>query len=267
MKYIITLLFLFCLTATIKASELSFYTQQDTISDLSLLRTKAVYKAPNGKTYRVSFEPDEQNRVSNINTSRRIARNSTRRATATNTNCNNANRFDGSYRKPAKTSIAAHNAAGTSLRKLITRVLALDNESISVNSTSPRIEIEDSVVTLISVYLYAIARETDEDYHIIIGTSKNPATAKYFNIECSGLPATNDPAYTKLKTVREKVVALLGNTERCSEGYVKFLDRPKVKIIGSLFYDKQHEHNIPGPASSKPKTAWELHPITEFKML
>ena len=268
MKYIITLLLLLCLTITVKASELSFYTPRDTITDLSLLRTRAVYKAPNGKTYRVSFEADEQRMVRKMRTVRRRNIHGVLRAsTVTNDNCDSDNRFDGSYRKTAKTSIATHNAAGTSLTKLINRVLALDNESISVSSTSPRITIEDSVVTLISVYLYAIARETDEDYHIIIGTSANPATAKFFNIESSGLPATGSPAFAKIKMAREKVIALLGGMERCSGGYVKFNDHPKVKIIGSLFYDKEHAHNIPGPAGSKPKTAWELHPVTEFKML
>ncbi len=265
MKYFLKMPVIFLLLANSKVSALTAFSFRDTISDLSLLKTKAVYNAPNGKTYRVSFEADEQNSGPNTNISRGIARRTASRTT--NTNCSSTNRFDGSYRKAAKTSIASHNAAGTNLRKLITRLLALDNESITVSSTSPRIEIEDSVVTLISVYLYAIAREADEDYHIIIGTSKNPLTAKFFNIECTGLPATSNPAYNKLKAVREKVVALLGNTERCSEGYVKFNDHPRVKIIGSLFYDKEHESNIPGPAGNKPATAWELHPITEFKML
>lgn len=257
-----------CLTATVKATTPLIIPPQDTIINLALLKNRAVYKAPNGKTYNVSFETDPQNKVSKKkNVTRRNERGIVRTLSVTNVACDNDNRFDGVYRKTAKTSIATHNAASTSLTKLINRLLALDNESIVVTSTSPRIVIEDSVVTFISVYLYAIARESDEDYHMIIGTSANPATAKFFNIECSGLPATNNSSYNKIKTARQKVVALLGGTERCTGGYIKFNDHPKVKIIGSLFYDKEHEHNIPGPASSKPKTAWELHPIAEFKML
>ena len=231
---------------------------QDTITDLSLLQTTAVYKAPSGKTYKVSFEADAEE----DNNTRGITR-----GAAANTACDHGNIFDGSYRKAAKLSIAANQASGTNLAKLIKRVLALDNGSITVTKTSPRIEIEDSAVTLISVYLYAIARESDEDYHIIIGTSANPSTASFFNIECSGLPPTNNPGFNKLKTARQKVVAFLGGIERCTNGYIKFTDHPKVKIIGSLFYDKEHESNIPGPSTSKPKTAWELHPITEFKIL
>jgi len=261
MKLIITLAVLFCITTTVYAN----HPFQDTITNLSLLTTKAVYKAPNGKSYNVSFESDPQTMVAanevGVNGASEAA------AAATNVACDPDNRFDGVYRKKAKTSIAAHNASGTNLAKLITRLTAMDNESIAVTTSSPRIAIEDSVVTLISVFLYAIARESDEDYHIIIGTSSNPATAKFFNIECSGLPASSNPAFNKIKAARLKVVALLGGEERCSGGYVKFNDHPRVKIIGSLFYDKEHAHNIPGPASSKPKTAWELHPITEFKML
>ncbi len=231
---------------------------KDTITDLALLKTTAVFKTPGGKTYNVSFAKDPEKATTSINGPA---------AFAPNTACNSGNKFDGSYRKTAKLSIAGNNAKSTSLAKLIARVTASDNASIAVSSSSPRIEIEDSVVTLISVYLYAIAREADEDYHIIIGTSGNPATAKFFNIECSGLPATSNPSYNKIKAARKKVVALLGGTERCVDGYIKFTDHPKVKIIGSLFYDKEHESNLPGPAGSKPKTAWELHPITEFKML
>ena len=241
---------------------------QDTVTNLSLLKKKAVYKAPNGKTYNVSFEADEQTRVTKMKTvTRRNARGVTRRSAVANAACDNNNKFDGSYRKTAKLSIAGHNASSTSLTKLINRLVAMNNAAIPVTSSSPRIVIEDSVVTLLSVYLYAVARETDEDYHIIVGTSANPATAKFFNIECSGLPPTNSPVYNKMKSARDKVVAFLGGMERCSSGYVKFNDHPKVKIIGSLFYDKQHANDIPGPATSKPKTAWELHPITEFKML
>jgi hypothetical protein len=262
-----TLLIIFVLSAGAK-NIIAKITFQDTINDLSVLKKRAVYKAPDGKTYNVSFEADEQTRVTKMKTvTRRNARGVTRRRAVANANCDNNNKFDGSYRKVAKLSIAKHNARSTSLIKLINRLVAMDNAAIDVNSTSPRIAIEDSVVTLLSVYLYAIARETDEDYHIIIGTSANPATAKFFNIECSGLPPTNNPAYSKIKAARDKVVALLGGTERCTSGYIKFNDHPKVKIIGSLFYDKGHSGSLPGPASSKPKTAWELHPITEFKML
>ena len=241
--------------------------QLDTITDLSQLTREALYKAPNGKVYHVSFVENEETAP---NAERAIAPpNASVRANAAAANvaCDHNNVFDGSYRKKAKTSIAKNNASGTSLAKLITRVKAINKSTIIVSSSTPRITIEDSVVTFISVFLYAIARESDEDYHIIIGTSGNPATAKYFNIECSGLPGSASLAFSKLKAVRQKVVTLLGGTERSQSGYVVFNDHPKVKIIGSLFYDKEHENSIPGPAASKPTTAWELHPITEFKML
>lgn len=266
MKYTIILALLLCSATASKASTNSAELFKDTITNLSLLKKTAVYKAPNGKMYHVSLAQDEENTT----TATRPATASTKHnptAASANAACDHGNNFDGSYRKTAKTSIANHNAAGTNLAKLINRVVAMDNAAISVTANSPRIVIEDSVVTLLSVFLYAIARETDEDYHIIIGTSSNPATAKFFNIECSGLPASSNPAFSKIKTTRDKVVALLGGTERCTSGYVKFSDHPKVKIIGSLLYDKEHEGNIPGPTGNKPQTAWELHPIIEFQLL
>ncbi len=268
MKRLIIFFTLVILTAGVKATTPSIHPYQDTITSLLHLKSKALYKAPNGKTYRVTFETDDQNMQPELNSGKREMPQGLQRARASaNTACDHDNLFDGSYREKAKTSIATKKASGTSLAKLISRVQAIDNEAIEVTGTSPRIEIEDSVVTLISVFLYAIAREADEDYHIIIGTTATPSTAQFFNIECSGLPAAGNPARNKLMAARQNVVALLGGAERCSGGYVKFDDHPKVKIIGSLFYDKEHEHAIPGPAGCKPKTAWELHPITTFKML
>ncbi len=268
MKNITLLLLLFFLQFTVKATALYHLYYTDTITDLSLLKTKAIYKAPNGKYYPVSVEADEETLMPKlktiVNTNSRGIK--IKRAVA-NTICDNNNGFDGSYRKTAKISIARHPAASTNLLKLIKRLTAVDNTAIQVSASSPRIIIEDSVVTLASVYLYAIARESDEDYHIIVGTSSNAATAKFFNIESSGLPPVTSASYNAIKTARQKVVAFLGGTERCVNGYIKFSIPPKVKIIGSLFYDKQHEAKIPGPATSKPKTVWELHPITEFKIL
>jgi hypothetical protein len=263
---ILPVLFFFILIQETIAAPFSF--QQDTLNNLTNVKNKAVYKTAKGKVYHISFEEDDQRLEGPAKTTAGNKRGvGKRRSAPENEACDPGNRFDGFYRKAAKMSVADNNAAGTNLAKLITRLEAFDNASIEVNDSSQRIEIEDSVVTLISVFLYAIAREADEDYHIIIGTSANPAKASFFTAECSGLPANDHPFFGKIKAVRKSLVELLGNKERCAGGYVKFNDHPRVKIIGSLFYDKEHESNLPGPASCKPKTAWELHPITEFKML
>ena len=240
MKYIFISLAIFVLPFSNKAgTRLSTGVLQDTITNLSQLTTNAIYKAPNGKTYHVSFEPEQPTLLGNhrrIGNARAIANTTA----APNVACDNGNKFDGTYRSTAKRSIANHNAASTNLAKLITRVQAIDNESIAVTSTSPRTTIEDSVVTLVSVFLYAIAREADEDYHVIIGTSATASTANFFNVECSGLPPTSNSAFSKLNAVRKKVVDFLGGEERCTSGYLKFTPPIKVKIIGSLFYDKGH---------------------------
>ena len=62
-----------------------------------------------------------------------------------------------------------------------------------------------------------------------------------------------------------------GSTEGCSlsqvttGSYIKFTPAIPVKVQGSLFYDIDHEPGVIGPTGFRPKTAWEIHPVTDIE--
>lgn len=116
----------------------------------------------------------------------------------------------------------------------------------------------------VTAWIYAIKFETDDDFHLIIGTEPGGAM-QYFNAEVSGLPATNKPAYKTLTDVRESLADILNNSLPGPGTYRKYNRDPiKVTIEGSLFYDVDHEAGAVGPEGMKPTTAWEIHPITSL---
>src|SRR5437879_2768710 len=45
------------------------------------------------------------------------------------------------------------------------------------------------------------------------------------------------------------------------------LDPVHVRITGSIFFDVDHAAGVVGPGNFKPKTAWEIHPITKLEFL
>ena len=241
----------------------------DTITHLNDLTDKAIFKATDGRYFNVHFESatNDREQGSMKKISKRI--NGILRTTSVrNQSCDNGNSFDGSYRAAAKESyVTPLNSvhSPSNLQAFITSLQSIPLSSLHVTAGSPRIVAEKKNIR-ITAFLYAITRESDEDYHIIIGTNASGTGTQYFNIECAGLPPTGSVYFSRLKTVRKQVTTFM-NGEICHNGYIYYDDHPKVQIKGSLFYDKQHEHSIVGPACCKPPTAWELHPITYFKVL
>lgn len=120
-----------------------------------------------------------------------------------------------------------------------------------------RLPEEKRKVFLKTAFIYALKREPDNDYHIIIGDGKG----NYFNIENSGLPDVNSTSYALLLQARQEFEAHFG--EVCSSKYTKY-DKPiAVQVEGSLFFDIDHRAGAVGPAGMRPKTAWEIHPVTK----
>src|SRR5262249_22483478 len=110
------------------------------------------------------------------------------------------------------------------------------------------------------------AREKDHDFHLLIGDRPDDPNRKYMNMEVSGLPA-NGPYRDKLKVVRTKFKHQFGLGSDDPADY-EVLDTPmKVRITGSLFFDMDHAppRNYVKHLEFQPKTAWELHPITDIE--
>ena len=176
-------------------------------------------------------------------------------------NCNEEN-FSGTDRKAAKVSIASAQQESIDFDQLLSG-LPKDNvmiaKHISKASTSNRIKEEKRNVKITNVFLYAIKRESDNDYHIIIG---NQAGTKFLNIENAGLPKSNASAFPTLHAVRDSVENYFQHL--CSQSYRTFKPAIPIDVEGSLFYDIDHAPGSVGPASFKPTTSWEIHPITKI---
>src|SRR5262249_49245173 len=121
----------------------------------------------------------------------------------------------------------------------------------------------------------------DNDFHVILSSNATAgAGAQFMTIEVSALPvlaaATNanplptidkkSPDYTPLLRARKQLVGFFTD-HRLNETFYK-LPRPiGVTVTGSLHFDGDHvpgKKDSPGPAGMKPKTVWEIHPVSDL---
>ena len=227
--------------------------KKDTITLLKTNRTKpAFYKAPNGKVYPVTFvsDPDESFSTQSAKCGEDL--------------------FSGKDRAKAKTSFAKGIPvkAFSSISQLINSIpLDADMQS-KVTRTSLRIAEEKVYVRLTkNVFIYAMKKEGDNDYHVIIGDNKIKSQATLLNVEISGVPNNGDAASKKaIQEVRdffeENFVQL------CGSKYAVFATKPvPISIEGTIFFDIDHPAGQVGPTGLRPKTAWEIHPISKIAFL
>src|SRR5262249_38046941 len=131
-----------------------------------------------------------------------------------------------------------------------------------------RVQQEQKNVT-VTAYIYAFRKESDNDYHVILGDKPGTRNRKYLNAEVSGIPDIGtDDNRNQLWKVRKafKQAFELGD-EGPDRSYRPHEPIP-VKVTGSLFYDVEHvpPHTV-GPQYASPKTAWEIHPISGIEFL
>lgn len=178
-------------------------------------------------------------------------------------------RFRGTDRKAAKTSIASAPVETFSTLKLFIDSLPSDDDMIDhqpkipKSATSDRVSGEERNVTVVA-WIHAIKYEADQDWHIIAGSSANAATATFFNCEVSGLPPSSSPHRAQLLAARKGLDVVLDHNLPIAETYRKFSPAIKVRITGSIFFDIDHKAGVVGPTGMRPKTAWEIHPVTEI---
>jgi hypothetical protein len=119
----------------------------------------------------------------------------------------------------------------------------------------------------VRAWIYAIKYEADQDWHLILGTDPAHSTTTYFNAEISGLPSSSAAAFDTLLNVRKQLSAILDDELPGGGSYRKYEDPIPVIVQGSLFYDIDHAPGIVGPAGMRPKTAWEIHPVTNIDLI
>lgn len=217
----------------------------DTIKSLTLQKKgrPTFFKAPNGKIYSVKLEmPLEGLETVALDCS--------------------TDTFHGVARKTPKTTIVMATPESFPVLKTFLSKLIIDNTISTKLHAMTKAQLEQRVpeerrdIKLTKVFLMAIKREADNDFHMIIGDGNG----NFFNTENSGLVATSPKI---LKYVRKKVLTFMGGAF-CQSQYQTFSPGIAIELEGSLFYDTEHAPGVIGPPSARPKTSWEIHPITNI---
>lgn len=241
----------------------------DTITNLNSLEVKkqAIYKNRKSENYVMYYEPDLRDSIQENDTIQLNKgggdNNTTFKIITANERCESDN-FDGTNRRVAKITISPSGMESfATLRSLINSLEDADVMAASIQgSTSLRIPEEDRNVWIKRAYLYCYSRQTDEDFHVIIGTTKNHiASTKFFNVEISGLPPAGDASFDLLNEARDSFFEE-ATDNLCSSGYYCYATPLKIEVKGSLFYDKQHHNGLHGTGTKRPADAWEIHPVT-----
>jgi hypothetical protein len=173
--------------------------------------------------------------------------------------------FSGSARSAAKTSF--DTAGITTYSDIAALRSALPSDSamrkIGLTSGSARKPQENQNVSISAVKLYAIKREPDEDYHLILGSSVSSSTLIVGEI--SGLPSSTKPAYSYIKATRDSIKNYFGTDFCGNSGYTIFKSGITLSLLrGSTFYDIDHTPGSIGPSGYNPSTTWEIHPLHDI---
>jgi hypothetical protein len=115
-------------------------------------------------------------------------------------------------------------------------------------------------------FIYAFRKEADNDYHVIIGDAPGTPNPRYLNVEVSGIPvAGSDENRNQLGSVRKTFKETFDLGDEGPDVYQRLQPPVPVQITGSLFWDSEHEPPATvGPNDFKPRTAWEIHPISDI---
>jgi hypothetical protein len=177
--------------------------------------------------------------------------------------------FTGSERKVAKTTIAV--TKNTENFSDLESFLSSLPDDKSMNSRNPpisplpfflRVTEENRNVKISTVYIFAVTRQDDNDFLLLLGSNPDYMTARFFDAEVSGLPEASKDSYSTLSDVRNKVKAQFGNV--CGKP-VLFMQNPiKASVEGSLLFDAQSKPGKNDPKKMKSKTSWEIHPVTNI---
>ena len=226
------------------------------------------FQAPNGKVFKVVFREAEPEFSAPA-----TGPDSNTAAHASHNHVCDGEAFDGSDRKASKTKPSDAQVEEFANLSDFINTLAPDDEmgnhqpEINTGPTSTRVSEEKRNVHIAQAWLYTFSRESDEDYHVIIGTTPDKGTAKFFNVEISGLPGHSSNAFAELNEARNTFKDFFGLAQ-CAGGYTAdMMDNPQeIEVTGSPFFDKLHfdGHASIGPEYARSTSYWEIHPVTSI---
>lgn len=144
---------------------------------------------------------------------------------------------------------------------------------------SNTLNVEEGGILQTTGWLYLVATEKDCDYHIQISnkprTTADPPTP---DDDCLIVEAPkpdfvdNADLKQRLSSLREYIKAkILRNAEPSNRGSV-MVHPVCVQATGQLFYDDAHlgangQKELRGKRNMQSHTLWELHPLTDFKIV
>jgi hypothetical protein len=176
-----------------------------------------------------------------------------------------SNVFKGHARAEAKTTLA--HARIEKFKTLADLVAAIPTDDFMLNyeppidRDTPRVA-EESRNVAVCAWIVATKREDDNDYHVMLSDASGEVI---FNAEMSGIPATgNKTNRRKLLAARVSFETFVSEDGRKTGNYTGWGDPVPVYIEGSLFYDTEHRPGAVGPSWARPKSSWEIHPISKI---
>jgi hypothetical protein len=181
--------------------------------------------------------------------------------------------FAGRARKAAKTSFAvapveSFSSPGALIDSILRGTDPADNDREmrrKLNADSPRAPEERRNVT-VTAYLYATKKETDNDFHLLIGDDPGGGDGRFLTAEVSGLPNPDDDLTPQFRKVRDQFKAFFAATgqELPGDRYVRFRQPIPVTVTGSVFFDVDHKIGEVFSGNIRPETVWEIHPVSDL---
>lgn len=166
----------------------------------------------------------------------------------------------------AKTTFA--DAPVEAFADLASLILSLPDDESMVERTVKRWDFarvaEEQRNVRVTAYLFAVQKESDNDYHLILDDDGFLEEGAKFNSEISGVP-NEGPDQERIRQVRQQFKDHFGGSPPAT--YRPFLGPIRVIIESSLFFDRDHPSGVVGPQGYRPASAWEIHPIRRIDFL
>jgi hypothetical protein len=175
--------------------------------------------------------------------------------------------FRGVYRKQAKISVSTAPETNFSTVSDLLKSLPSDdsmrNHEPPIDTASARVPEEDRNVA-VSALLYAAKKQVSGDFDLLLGDVGARESSGFIMAKVSGLPPAGHPAYETLSAVRRE-------WKRCFEGnlpgrggYELYTPPIPIRISGSLLYEGSYPPGVIGPAGHRPRTNWQIRPVTKI---
>jgi hypothetical protein len=116
----------------------------------------------------------------------------------------------------------------------------------------------------VTAYLFAVQKEADNDFHLILDDDGSLEEGAKMNAEISGIP-TDSSDRDQIAQVRQDFKDHFNGNP--PQTYKPFIGPVRVVIEGSLFFDRDHPSGTVGPQGYRPASAWEIHPIRSIQFL